>query len=210
VRRIIVDATSPDEQALNEAVRAIHAGGIVALPTETLYGLAVDPFRAASVERVFAAKGRAAGRALPLIAADTDQVTERFGTLPALGDQLAQRFWPGPLTLLVAAPLTLAPAVGGGTGKVGVRIPSHAVARALCRAAGLPLTATSANISGTPPSAYPDDVALRLGDRIDVLLDSGATAGGLPSTVVDVTGLVPLLVRTGAIRWDEIEACLRG
>jgi L-threonylcarbamoyladenylate synthase len=210
VRRIIVDATSPSEAALDEAVRAIHAGGIVALPTETLYGLAVDPFRAEAVERVFAVKGRIGGRALPLIAADLDQVTERFGVLPALARQLASRFWPGPLTLLVAAPLSLAPGVGGGTGRVGVRIPSHAVARALCRACGIPLTATSANISGAPPSADPNDIDLRLGDRIDVLVDAGTTAGGLPSTIVDVTGPAPLLVRAGAIRWDEIQASLQG
>jgi L-threonylcarbamoyladenylate synthase len=210
VRRIIVDAINPGTYALDEAVRAIHAGGIVALPTETLYGLAVDPFRAESVERVFAVKKRVAGRALPLIASDGDQVTERFGALPAAARQLALRFWPGPLTLLVAAPLSLAPGVSGGTGKVGVRVPSHAVARALCRACGFPLTATSANISGAAAPADPDDVELRLGNRIDVLVDSGATAGGPPSTIVDVTGPVPLLVRAGAIRWDEIQACLQG
>jgi L-threonylcarbamoyladenylate synthase len=210
VRRIFVDATSPGERVLDEAVRAIQAGGLVALPTDTLYGLAVYPFRAESVERVFAAKGRVAPRGLPLIASDTDQVTERFGALPPLARQLVSRFWPGPLTLLIAAPLSLAPGVGGGTGKVGVRIPSHAVARALCRACGLPLTATSANISGAAPSANPDEVARTLGDRIDVLVDSGTTAGGPPSTIVDVTGSVPALVRAGAIGWDEIQACLHG
>src|ERR1700676_2345324 len=204
----MVDATSPSAHALDEAIRAIHAGGVVALPTDTLYGLAVDPFRAESVERVFAVKGRVAGRALPLIASDADQVTERFGALPVLARQLALRFWPGPLTMLIAAPLSLAPGVVGGTGKVGVRIPAHAVARALCRACGLPLTATSANISGEPPSGDPDEVERCLGDRIDVLVDSGKTAGGLPSTIVDVTGPSPLLVRAGAIRWDEIQAWL--
>jgi L-threonylcarbamoyladenylate synthase len=208
VRRIIIDATNPSERALDEAVRAIRSGGIVALPTDTLYGLAVDPFRAEPVERVFAVKGRVGGRALPLIASDADQVTERFGRLPALARQLASRFWPGPLTLLLAEPPSMAPGVGGGTGKVGVRIPSHAVARALCRVSGLPLTATSANISGTAPSGDPDDVARSVGDRIDVLLDSGATAGGPPSTIVDVTGPAPLLVRAGAIEWDEITAYL--
>jgi L-threonylcarbamoyladenylate synthase len=209
VRRIIVDEPGVNERVLDDAVCAIHAGGVVAVATETLYGLAVDPFRAESVERVFAVKGRIAGRALPLIASDTDQVAERFGALPALARQLAWRFWPGPLTLLIAAPLSLAPGVVGGTGKVGVRIPAHAVARALCRACGLPLTATSANISGEPPSGDPDDVERSLGDRIDVLVDSGKTAGGLPSTIVDVTGSSPVLVRTGAIHWDEIQAWLR-
>jgi L-threonylcarbamoyladenylate synthase len=210
VRRIIVDEPTVNARVLDEAVRAIRAGGVVAVPTETLYGLAVDPFRAESVERVFAVKGRVAGRALPLIASDADQVTERFGALPVLARQLALRFWPGPLTMLIAAPLSLAPGVVAGTGKVGVRIPAHAVARALCRACGLPLTATSANISGAEPSGDPDEVERCFGDRIDVLVDSGRTAGGLPSTIVDVTGAAPWLVRAGAIRWDEIQACLQG
>jgi L-threonylcarbamoyladenylate synthase len=209
VRRIIVDATMPDVRALDEAVRAIHAGGVVALPTDTLYGLAADPFRAESVERVFAAKLRVAGRGLPLIASDGEQVAGRFGALPPLARRLASRFWPGPLTLLIAAPLSLTPGVTGGTGKVGVRIPSHAVARALCRACALPLTATSANVSGAAPSADPDEVERTLGDRLDVLVDSGTTAGGPPSTIVDVTGPVPALVRAGAIGWDEIQAYLR-
>jgi L-threonylcarbamoyladenylate synthase len=208
MRRIVVDEPTVNELVLGEAVRAIQAGGVVAVPTETLYGLAADPFRAESVERVFAVKGRVAGRALPLMASDTDQVIDRFGALPALGRQLASRFWPGPLTLLIAAPLSLAAGVAGGTGKVGVRIPAHAVARALCRACGLPLTATSANISGAAPSGDPDEVERWFGDRIDVLVDSGRTPGGLPSTIVDVTGSAPLLVRRGAIPWDEIKAWL--
>jgi L-threonylcarbamoyladenylate synthase len=208
VRRIIVDEPTVNDLVLGEAVRAIHGGGVVAVPTDTLYGLAVDPFRAESVERVFAVKGRVAGRALPLMASDTDQVIDRFGGLPALGRQLASRFWPGPLTLLIAAPLSLAAGVVGGTGKVGVRIPAHAVARALCRACGVPLTATSANISGAEPSGDPDEVGRWFGDRIDVLVDSGKTPGGLPSTIVDVTGTAPLLVREGAIPWDEIQAWL--
>jgi L-threonylcarbamoyladenylate synthase len=209
MRRIVVDEPTVNELVLGEAVRAIHAGGVVAVATETLYGLAVDPFRAESVERVFAVKGRVAGRPVPLIASDTDQVTDRFGALPALGRQLALRFWPGPLTLLIAAPRSLAPGVAGGTGKVGVRIPAHAVARALCRACGFPLTATSANISGAAPSGDPDEVERCIGDCIDVLVDSGRTAGGLPSTIVDVTGSAPLLVRSGAIGWEEIRAYLR-
>ena len=209
VRRIIVDERNVNERVLDEAVCAIHAGGVIAVATETLYGLAADPFRAESVERIFIVKGRVAGQALPLIASDADQVTERFGALPAIGRQLASRFWPGPLTLLIAAPPSLAAGVVGGTGKVGVRIPAHAVARALCRACGLPLTATSANVSGEPPSGDPDEVERCFGDRIDVLVDSGRTAGGLPSTIVDVTGSAPWLVRAGAIRWEEIEAVLR-
>lgn len=203
---MVVDADRIDLLLLDEAVRAVRAGGVIALPTDTLYGLAADPSQADAVARLFAIKGRTAERALPLIAADAEQVAARLGVLPRLADRLARRFWPGPLTLLVRAPAWLAPFVSGGTGKVGVRVPAHAVARALCAACGLPLTATSANVSGAAPSADPDDIERVLGDRIDVLVDAGTTPGGAPSTIVDVTGEVPVLVRAGAIAWTEIEA----
>ena len=208
MRRIIVDAITFNERALDEAVRVIVDGGVIALPTDTLYGLGADPFRPDAVARVFAVKGRVAERALPLIAADADQVADRLGILPELAGRLASRFWPGPLTLLLTAPAVMAPAVSGGTGTVGVRIPSHAVARALCHACGSPLTATSANVSGAGPSADPDEVERTLGDRIDLLVDAGTTPGGPPSTIVDTTGASPRLVREGAIAWEEIQAYL--
>jgi L-threonylcarbamoyladenylate synthase len=210
VRRIVVDAANFSAGALDEAVRAIAGGGVIALPTDTLYGLAADPFRPDAVARVFAAKGRSAERALPLIAADIDQVAARIGPLPKLACDLASRFWPGPLTLLLPAPPPMAPGVSGGTGTVGVRVPSHAVARALCRACASPLTATSANISGANPPADPDEVARTLGGRIELLVDAGTTPGGPPSTIVDATGTMPRLVRAGAIAWEEIQAWLRG
>lgn len=202
---MVVDADRIDLLLLDDAVRAVRAGGVIALPTDTLYGLGADPSQVGAVARLFAIKGRTAERALPLIAADAEQVAARLGVLPRLADRLARRFWPGPLTLLVRAPAWLAPFVSGGTGKVGVRVPAHAVARALCAACGLPLTATSANVSGAAPSADPDDIERVLGARIDVLVDAGVTPGGAPSTIVDVTGEVPVLVRAGAIAWTEIE-----
>ena len=199
-----MNGANDGERTLDEAVRAIRAGGVVALPTETLYGLAVDPFCEDAVARVFAVKGRSDARALPLVAADAEQVAARIGVLPPMAERLAARFWPGPLTILIAAPSALAPAVSAGTGKVGVRVPAHAVARALCRAAGFPLTATSANLSGAPPTTDPEVLERALGDRIDVLIDAGTTPGGPPSTIVDATGSVPTLVRAGAIAWEEV------
>ena len=203
-----MDEATVNERVLDEAVRAIRRGGVIAMPTDTLYGLAVDPFRSEAVDRIFAVKGRAAERGLPLVAADVEQVTTCIGALPPLAERLASRFWPGPLTLLLVAPATLPPALGGGTASVGVRVPAHAVARALCRACGCPLTATSANMSGAAPSASPDDIARTLGGRIDVLVDAGMAPGGPPSTIVDARGDAPLLVRQGAILWDEIRACV--
>jgi L-threonylcarbamoyladenylate synthase len=112
------------------------------------------------------------------------------------------------LTLLLRAPVAIAAAVTGGTGRVGVRVPAHDIARAICRSAGRPVTATSANRSGQPPTADPDEVERSLGREVDLLIDAGPTPGGAPSTIVDVTGPAPELVREGAIAWDEIRAWL--
>src|SRR5262245_51976029 len=210
MRRVFVDPGAPQRDAIDEAATWIRLGGIVAVPTDTLYGLACDPFQAQAVARVFAVKGRAAERALPLIAADAAQVAAHLGTLTPLGARLADRFWPGPLTLILAAPPALVSDVTGGTGTVGVRVPADAVARALAAACERPITATSANISGGPSTDDPDDVERTLGDRIDLLIDSGRTRGGPPSTIVDVTSAAPRLVRAGAIAWDEIQAWLHG
>jgi L-threonylcarbamoyladenylate synthase len=208
MRRVFVDPGAPQRDALQEAAKWIRDGGVVALPTDTLYGLAADPFSAPAVARVFAAKGRAENRALPLIAADAEQIAARIGPLTPAGERLAAKFWPGPLTLLVAAPPALAPGVTAGTGRVGVRVPADAIARAVCRAADRPVTATSANRSGEPPTADPGEVERTLGDELDLLIDAGPTPGGAPSTIVDVTGPVPQLVRAGAVPWSEIQAWL--
>jgi L-threonylcarbamoyladenylate synthase len=208
MRRVFVDPRAPQRDALQEAGRWIRHGGLVALPTDTLYGLAADPFHADAVRRLLAAKRRPPDQALPLIAADTVQIAAYFGALPAAGERLAARFWPGPLTLLVPAPPAVVADVAAGTGRVGVRVPAHEIARAICRAAGRPITATSANISGHPATADPDEVERTLGDVVDLLVDTGPTAGGEPSTIVDVTQTPPRLIRAGATSWDEIQACL--
>ena len=210
MRRVFVDPDAPQRDAIEEAAKWILAGGLVALPTDTLYGLAADPFSTAAVARVFAAKGRAAERALPLIAADAAQVATHLGRLSATAELLAARFWPGPLTLILAAPRGLAADVTGGLGTVGVRVPDHGVARAICAACERPVTATSANVSGEPASSDPAEVERTLGDRIDLLIDAGPTPGGAASTIVDATGAEPRLVRAGAIPWEEIDAWLRG
>jgi L-threonylcarbamoyladenylate synthase len=206
--RFQIDPLAPQGAVIDAGANAIRAGGIVAIPTDTLYGLAVDPFNAAAIARLYRLKGREAERALPLIAADLDQIAATLGMLPMLARLLAIHFWPGPLTLLMPAPGRLPPQVTGGTGRVGVRVPGHAVARALCAACGTPLTATSANRTGEPPTNHPDEVARLLGHGIDVLLDAGVTSGGPPSTIVDATDEVPRVIRQGAIPWEQIQACL--
>jgi L-threonylcarbamoyladenylate synthase len=208
MRRVFVNPKRPHRDAVQEAAKLIRAGAVVAIPTDTLYGLAADPFSQAAVLRVFEAKGRPAERPLPLIAADVPQIAAHLGVLPNHVARLAATFWPGPLTLLIAAPPSLAPQVAAGTGRVGVRVPDDVVARAVCKAVGHPITATSANISDRPPTANPDIVEETFGDRVELLLDGGTTPGGPASTIVDLTVEPPALVRAGAIPWEQVQACV--
>jgi L-threonylcarbamoyladenylate synthase len=208
MRRVFVDPEAPQRDALQEAAKWIRTGGLVALPTDTLYGLAADPFRADAVARVLTVKGRPEGRGLPLIAADADQIAAHLSPLSPVAQRLAAKFWPGPLTLLIPAPAALPREVTGDTGRVAVRVPAHDIARAICRAADRPITATSANRSGQPATADPAEVERALGGDIDLLIDTGPTRGGAPSTIVDVTGAAPRLVRAGAVSWEDIQAWL--
>jgi len=209
MRRVFVDPGAPQRDAIAEAVTWIRGGGVVAIPTDTLYGLAADPFNRDAIRRLFDLKGRDADRAMPLIAAGVDQVVAHLGSLSPLARRLANQYWPGPLTLVVPAPRALVREVTGGLGTVGVRVPADDVARAVCAGCGRPITATSANLSGDAAPSDPDIVERSLGDRIDFLLDTGPTKGGAPSTIVDVTGGEPTLVRAGALAWDDIQAWLR-
>jgi len=202
----------PALTSLSIAAEAIRRGGIVAIPTDTLYGLAVDPFSPPAIAKLFAIKGRSAGRAVALIAADVDQVIAQVGPLPATARRLASVYWPGPLTMLLARPASIPAELVGGGDRIGVRVPDHDIARDLCRACGQVLTATSANISGEPASNDPDHIARVFAESdVDLLIDAGQTPGGAPSTIVDVLDDGVLhLVRPGAIEWEEIEACANG
>jgi L-threonylcarbamoyladenylate synthase len=206
MHRIVVAATAPDRRAIQDVAAVLRAGGIAAIPTDTLYGLAADPFNPAAVERIFTIKSRELERAIPLIAASLEQAQHALGGMTPLASRLAVAFWPGPLTLVLTAPDRLPMEVTGGGTTVGIRVPAHEVARALCDAVGGPLTATSANVSGQPATSDPAVVVDELGSRLDVLVDAGTTPGGPPSTIVDVTGREPRLIRAGAISWDAVLA----
>lgn len=209
MHRIAVRAASPDDGVLTRAAGVLKGGGLIVIPTDTLYGLAADPFNAAAVAAVFRVKGRPDGRALPLIAADVPQVEQQLGRLAPPARRLADAFWPGPLTLIVPAPATLATGVASVDGTVGVRVPAHEVARMLCRRFGGVLTATSANVTGEPAVMDPELVSPALAAMVDMLLDAGPTPGGPPSTLVDVTAVPPRLVRAGAVSWEDVQQCLR-
>lgn len=171
----------------------------MAFPTETFYGLGAHALDAEAVERVFAAKGRPPEKPL-IVLVEAVAMAERLsrGISPRARELMA-RYWPGPLTLVLPAADDLPPQVTGGTGTVSVRVPGHPLALALVRAAGIPITAPSANLSGADPPTTAEEVRAGLGGRIDLILDGGPTAGGLASTILDVTTEPPRVLRAGAV-----------
>jgi L-threonylcarbamoyladenylate synthase len=202
--RVQIEPGRFKEEQLLPAVDAIRQGGVVAFPTDTLYGLAVDPRSASAVNKLFQVKQRAPDQAIPLIAGSQRQVSDHVGTLTPLASRLASQCWPGPLTLIIFASSLLCARVHLGTGKVAVRVPDHDVARAFALAVGHAITSTSANRSGWPPSSNAKEVVSALGEDVDVLIDAGPAPGGLPSTIVDVSGADPILVRAGAVPWERV------
>jgi L-threonylcarbamoyladenylate synthase len=209
MRRVTLGGNlSANVRAFEDAADVISHGGVVAIPTDTLYGLAVDPSSLRAIARLFAVKGRAADRAVALIGADVDQVVRHLGELSDLARRLASAYWPGPLTLLVDRPPSIPEELTSGSPLVGVRVPNDDAARELCLACGHLLTATSANISGEPGSDDPDVVARVFATSdVEMLLDAGRTPGGPPSTIVEVVHDSIRLIRPGAIDWDEVQAC---
>ena len=199
-----VEAGRPDRHALSRAAAILRDGGVVAYPTDTLYGLAADPESGAAVAQLYRIKGRPVELAIPLIAASLDQIESAGGVLGPASRRLAECFWPGPLTLVIPAWPGLDARVHAGLGTVAVRVPDHAVARMLAELCGWPITSTSANRSGE--AAPPDAGAVRaaLGGELDGLVDAGPSPGGSPSTIVDASGDVPRLVRPGAVAWARV------
>jgi L-threonylcarbamoyladenylate synthase len=189
---------------VGRAAALLRAGAVLAYPTETFYGLGALWSNAPALERLAAAKLRPPGKPVPLLAADREMLGAVVAHLDRLALRLADRFWPGPLTLVLPAAAGL-PAGIAPEGKVGIRIPASAAARELSRLAGGPLTSTSANLSGAPPPTRAEDLSPEILRGIDAVLDGGPTPGGLPSTVVDLCGPgAPSLLRVGAVPWERI------
>ncbi|MGD0612759.1 MAG: L-threonylcarbamoyladenylate synthase [Anaerolineales bacterium] len=189
-------------QALKRALEVLRAGGLVAFPTDTVYGVGALAFVAGAVEALYVAKDRSIEKAIPVLIGDPQDIGKVAREVPALADKLAARFWPGPLTLVVPKQPAL-PAAVSATATVGVREPDHPVARALLNLAG-PLAVTSANLSGGSSPTTAAQVLAQLGGRITLILDGGPTPGGMPSTVVDCMGAEPRILREGALSKAEI------
>ena len=198
------------EEALARACAVLRAGGVVAFPTETYYGLAVDPFNQAALTRLFALKGRAADKPVLLIVDHPSQLAMLVAEIPPSFAPLMERFWPGPLTLVFPGAPSLPRMLTGGRGTIGVRVSSHPVARQLVRAFGRPITATSANFSGHPAAVAAGGVLDQLGPAVDIVLDGGATPGGQGSTLLGYQEDRVCLLRAGVIPFAEIEAVLAG
>jgi len=194
-----IDPGKPDEEKLAEAVRVMREGGVVAFPTETFYGLGADARNETAVEKIFRIKGRNFRNPLSVIVANDREVIPLVEEIPAAAKILMQTFWPGPLTLVFRASSSVLPRLTADTGKIGIRVSSHPIARFLAAGLAGPLTATSANPSGGPECSSADAVIRTLGDLPDAVIDDGETPGGAGSTILDVTVFPPRILREGAI-----------
>ncbi|MDF2626291.1 MAG: putative translation factor [Symbiobacteriaceae bacterium] len=203
-RVFAVDVAQPEVAPLAEAAATIRSGGLVAFPTETVYGLGADAANAAAVERIFVAKGRPSDNPLIVHVSDRGMLSDVVREIPPKADRLAERFWPGPLTLVLPKRPTVPDSVTGGLDTVGVRMPHHPVALALIRAAGVPIAAPSANRSGRPSPTAADHVVEDLAGRIDIILDGGETGVGVESTVLDLTVDPPVLLRPGGVTLEQL------
>src|SRR5271154_978206 len=203
-----IDASNPSGETLRYAAHFLERGCVVAIPTDTVYGLAADPFNLAAVDEIFRIKGRHVERGLPLLVNSVQQAEMLTRSVPQNFLRLAKAFWPGALTLIVAASHRVPLKVTANTGRIAVRWPRSAVVEGLIREFSGPLTGTSANISGHPACASADDVFLQLGDRLPLVLDAGETGAARPSTIVELHGDEWKIARVGGISATEIAAAL--
>ena len=209
ILRIHPDEPEPELIAL--VVRSLSAGHVVALPTDTFYGLAVDPINLHAVDRIYEVKSRARHKPLSLLIGETAQAYGLAREIDSAFDRLAERFWPGPLTIVVKAGTRLPLRVTANTGNVALRVPENAIARAVVDLLGLPITATSANLRGMPECTSCDRVFEQLCDQIPLIVDGGATPRSLPTTIVDLSGGGNswMILREGAIPTHEIALTLQ-
>ncbi|HET7293733.1 MAG TPA: L-threonylcarbamoyladenylate synthase [Vicinamibacteria bacterium] len=207
LRVVPLGSAALDAEALALAAAALARGELVIFPTDTLYALGCRALDAAAAERVRRVKGRDESRPLPLVLAELGQLRGVCPKPPRALEPLAERFWPGPLTLVVPAAAAVPEAVTSGSGTVAVRVPALDFARRLCARAG-PLVSTSANRTGRPAPSTCEAAVREVGGSAAVAVDGGE-GGSAPSTVVDLTGAAPRLLRAGALPWADVEAVLR-
>jgi L-threonylcarbamoyladenylate synthase len=206
VRR--VDPSNIDKEVIAEAAEVIRRGGLVAFPTETVYGLGADATNAKAIEKIFTAKGRPSYNPLIVHAADLAGAQNCVTAWPESAQKLAARFWPGPLTMVLPKHSSIPDVATAGLSTVGIRVPAHAVARALIEAARTPIAAPSANRSMHISPTEGPHVSASLGAAPDLILDAGPATVGIESTVIDLTGDIPTVLRPGMISTDELRELL--
>ena len=195
---------------LEKAVSALNRGGLVAFPTDTLYALGAHAFMEEAISRVYEAKGRPQGMALPLLLSGPGEIDRVAVDVPQAAWGLAERFWPGAVTMVLYKAPSVSSTITGGRDTVAVRVPSHPLALALMEGVGAPLTGTSANRSGGPDPVTAEVVRQHLGEAVDVVLDEGPCTLAVSSTIVDMTAETPKIVRAGAIAKSELERVCPG
>ena len=198
------------EQQLERGIFILKRGGVIAFPTDTVYGLGACSTNSQAVERIYWVKERPRSRALPLLLTKTSQISEVAHPVPQIAWQLAYRFLPGALTLVLPKRASVSDIVTAGGETVAVRVPAHPIPLALAEGLGAPIVGTSANLSGKPPALSADEVYSQFATKIDLVIDGGPCSGGKESTIVDVTGQTPVILREGAISVERIKAVCGG
>jgi L-threonylcarbamoyladenylate synthase len=205
---IVVSATSPEPATIARAAALLGQGRLVCFPTETVYGLGANALDPTAVNGIYEVKGRPAHNPLIVHVADAAAARRLVTAWPEAAERLAQRWWPGPLTLVLPKSRDVPSEVTAGLGTVGLRVPAHPVALALLKAAGVPVAAPSANRSGDLSPTTAEHVQRSLGDRIPMILDAGPTTVGIESTVIDLSDRAPMLLRPGMVTREEIESLI--
>lgn len=208
---IKIDPIAPDESVLKEAAECIQKGGLVAFPTETVYGLGADSFNSDAVKKIYLAKGRPSDNPLISHIASIDDVGLLAREVTEDAKKLMEAFWGGPLTIILKRKENVPSVISAGLDTVSVRMPSHSVANTLIRLAKTPIAAPSANLSGSPSPTTFEHCRMDMDGRCDIIIDGGSCDIGVESTVVDMTGEVPVILRPGAVTLEDIvEVCGKG
>ncbi len=209
LRKIIkVSPSNPQADIISEAARAIENGGVISFPTKYLYGLGADALNPDAVDRIFEIKQRSYDKPLLILVNQQKDLDLLVHAVPAIALQIIKRFWPGEVTIVFEAKKTLPLNLTAGTGKIGVRLPQHPVAVALTNAVRVPITATSANLTGRGGCSRVSDLDPLITNKLDLILDAGQLEGGTGSTVIDVTFDMPKILREGAVPAKDIFAIL--
>ena len=204
IKAMLDKLSSGAQQQVETAISILKQGGIVAFPTDTVYGLGAGANIPQGVERVYRVKERPQNMALPLLLAHTSQISEVAELVPQVAWLLADKFLPGALTIVLYKAKSVSDIITAGGKTVAVRVPAHPVPVALAQGLGAPIVGTSANLSGRPSALTAGEVYSQFGDNIDLVIDGGRCPGGIESTIVDVTGETPVILREGAISREEL------